>query len=179
MTTKTNTELSDWFGNLKNAEKIKVIRDGYNYHNVSNLMENMVKIIEERQEKQEQQERHERQEQEVEDVCPEDEIDEESIIANYTRLGHDNGAYYISTEGCDGIIYRNKEHGECNIRDQVNIGSQFSCKVSFFIDINKTNKLEYKTIRGNNIIYVEISSIVMLRPIVKMIYLNMKNLVKF
>jgi hypothetical protein len=160
---KTNTELSEWFSTLKSTEKIQVIRDGYNSQNISSLMENMSKILEER----------EREREEQEEVSSEDEIDEESIIANYKRLGHDekNGAYYISTEGFGGIIYKNKcrDQIESRIRDQINIGKQFSCSVSFFIDVYKTNKLEYKTVYKSDVICIEISSIALLRPIIKIV----------
>ncbi len=158
----TDIKIRKWFNNLSNLEKFDVLRDGY-AKKITNeyihLLENKIEKIKEEEEGEEE-----------EIIDDEDLLTQEIILANYDKKYEENDCHYVCIEGYIGIIHRQIKEDEIEhiIRHQTTI-PQFKNRVSFFINIYKTNQLKNIFVCGRNILFISISSMTILRPIIKII----------
>ncbi len=145
----TDIKIRKWFNNLSNLEKFDVLRDGY-AKKITNeyihLLENKIEKIKEEEEGEEE-----------EIIDDEDLLTQEIILANYDKKYEENDCHYVCIEGYIGIIHRQIKEDEIEhiIRHQTTI-PQFKNRVSFFINIYKTNQLKNIFVYGRNILFISI-----------------------
>ncbi len=160
----TDSELKKWFNDLSNTEKLEVIRKGY----TQKITNEYIQLLESKIEKLKEEEEPEEEEETVDD---EDLLTQEIILANIDNKYEENGCHYVCVEGHMGIIHRQTkaiEDMDYVITYQTTI-PQFKNRISFFINIYKTNQFKYIFVRGKNILFISISSMTILRPIIKII----------
>jgi len=162
----TDIELKRWFNDLDNTKKLAVIRNGYDrkVNEYIHLLESKIEKLKE-----------EETEETDSTIDDEDILNQEIILANYDKKYEENGCNYVCIEGYIGIIHRQTKLLDLEevynmVIYQTNI-KDFKNSISFFINIYKSNQFKYifNPRSGKNILFMEISSITFLRPIIKIV----------